>query len=105
MDVVLMRSPRGDTELGITAATGQTLRARPMPRDAAPTVGTAYLVLYVPDLDATIERLKAWTAPFARQPKRVQAPDGTRFYEMAVYDPDGTVLLVVEDVIPADTRN
>jgi catechol 2,3-dioxygenase-like lactoylglutathione lyase family enzyme len=98
MQVILMRSPRGETEVGITSLTGQPIATRTTVRDGAPYAGTAYMVIYVPDLDAVLARLTDEEKAFNRTPKRVYDADGRCFYEGAIYDPDGTVLLVVEDV-------
>lgn len=99
MDVVLMRSPRGETELGLSSIRGQPVGSRPGVRDGGPPcAGTAYIVLYVPDLDRVLDRLSARSAGFNRAPKRFEDREGRRIYEAAVYDPDGVVLLVVEDI-------
>lgn len=100
MDVVLMRSPRGDTELGLSSIRGQPIASRPTVRDGPPCAGTAYVVLYVPSLDAVLERMSAHHTELNRAPKRLYDVEGRCFYEAAIYDPDGTVLLVVEDVAP-----
>jgi catechol 2,3-dioxygenase-like lactoylglutathione lyase family enzyme len=100
MDIVLLRSPRGDTELGITSARHAQIAVRPTRRDGPPSIGAAYIVLYVPSLDDVLRRLGDLDATFNRAPKRVGDPAGRTFYEAAIYDPDGTVLLVVEETTP-----
>ncbi|WP_181008349.1 VOC family protein [Sphingomonas montanisoli] len=95
IEVLLLRAPRGDTELGISAVKGRALPPGPTMREA-PLAGSAYLVLYVPDLDAVIAR---FGGDYNRKPKRLSDPQGRVYYEMAIYDPDGRVLLVVEDVV------
>ncbi|RVT93202.1 VOC family protein [Sphingomonas crocodyli] len=98
IEVLLLRAPRGDTELGVSAVKGRALPQGPTMREA-PLAGSAYLVLYVPDLDAVIAKAQAADCGFNRAPKRLSDPQGRVYYEMAIYDPDGRVLLVVEDVV------
>ena len=97
IEVLLLRAPRGNTELGISAVKGRALPQGPT-MHAAPLGGSSYLVFYVPDLDAVIARAQAADFGFNREPKRLSDPQGRVYYEMAIYDPDGRVLLVVEDV-------
>jgi catechol 2,3-dioxygenase-like lactoylglutathione lyase family enzyme len=99
MDVVLLRSPRGETELGLSAIRGVPISTRLGVRDGEPpSVGTAYIVLYVPDLDEVLGHARARGAVFNRPPKRFEDDEGRVIYEAAIYDPDGTVLLVVQDI-------
>jgi catechol 2,3-dioxygenase-like lactoylglutathione lyase family enzyme len=100
VQIVMLRAPRGATELAIAGVPGWPMEQGHTIREGPPQAGGSYLVLYVPDLDAVIDRCEAQGVTFNRPPKRLEGPDGTRYYEMAIYDPDGRVLLVVEDMVP-----
>ncbi len=98
---ILLREPRGDMELQVTYVTGQTLKPAPRVRTQPPLAGDHYFVLRVPDLDATIARMKPFRTEYNRPPMKMTAIDkqGRSFavYEMVIYDPDGTILIVVQD--------
>lgn len=97
MDIVLLKSPRGETEIGLSAIPGALLPKRPTVRYGTPFAGTPYLVLYVPSLDAVLAKIDPDRA-INRPAKRLYDSEGRCFYEAAIYDPDDTVLLVVEDI-------
>lgn len=99
---VLLRAPRGDMELQITYVTGQTIKQLPRIRTAAPFSGDHYFVINVPDLDAAVARMKPFKTEFNRGPMKMTAIDnkGRSYpvYEAVVYDPEGTILILVQDV-------
>lgn len=102
----LMKAPRGDMEFQITYVTGQTLKPLPRVRTAAPLGGDHYFVIHVPNLDATLAKLKPFKTEFNRPPMKMTAVDtqGRSYpvYEAVIYDPEGTILILVEDVnLPA----
>lgn len=98
MDIVLLRAPRGETELGLSSMVDEDVATRPTARDGKPFAGTPYMVFYVPDLDAVLAQVEDMGVGINRPVKEFLHPEGRRIYEVAVYDPDGTVVLVVEDI-------
>lgn len=98
---MLLRAPHGDMELQVTHVTGQTLKSVPRVRTEAPLAGDHYFVLHVPDLDAVLARLKPFDVSFNRPPMKMTAVDkrGQTYavYETVIYDPEGTILILVED--------
>lgn len=98
----LMRAPRGDMEFQITYVTGQTLQPLPRVRTAPPRGGDHYFVIHVPDLDAALAKMKPFGTEFNRPPMKMTAVDtkGRSYpvYEAVIYDPEGTILIIVQDV-------
>ena len=94
---VVLRAPRGDTELGLTSAQGQTLKTLPRPTNVAPMAGNHYLILQVADLDATLRRLKPFNPKFSRPPMKLVDAEGLATYEAALFDPDGTLIIAVQE--------
>ena len=94
---VVLHSPRGDTELGLTSAQGQTLRTLTRPTEVAPMSGNHYLIIQVPNLDAALARLAPYKSKFSRKPMKLVDAEGKATYEAAFYDPDGTLIIAVED--------
>jgi catechol 2,3-dioxygenase-like lactoylglutathione lyase family enzyme len=104
MDIVLLRSPRGETELGLSTIAGVEIAQRATVRDGTPFAGTPYLVFYVPSLDAVLMQLDDLAAAINRPAKKIYDGDGRMIYEAAIYDPDGTVILVVQDIKAPEPR-
>lgn len=94
---VVLRAPRGDTELGLTSARGQTLKSLARPTNVAPMSGNHYLILQVTDLDATLRRLKPFNPKFSRPPMKLVDAEGLATYEAALFDPDGTLVIAVQE--------
>ena len=98
----LMRAPRGDMELQVSYVTGQKLKPVPRVRTAAPLAGDHYFVIHVPDLNAVVEKMKPYNIQYNRPPMKMTAIDkeGKSFavYEAVIYDPEGTILILVQDV-------
>lgn len=98
----LMRAPRGDMELQVTYVTGQTLKPISRVRTAAPLAGEHYFVIHVPNLNAVVEKMKSYNIQYNRKPMKMTAIDkeGKSFavYEAVIYDPEGTILILVQDV-------
>jgi len=96
-----MRAPRGDMEIQFTYMTGQTMRDGQRDNSSAPRSGDVYFVIHVPDLDETIEKLKPFNVEVNRPPMKMTAYDaeGRSFpvYEMVIYDPQGTPVIIVQD--------
>lgn len=97
----LLRAPRGDMEIQISYMTGGKLPTRPQNRKGPPFSGQAYMVFHVPDLDATVAKLKPFNIQYNRPPMKMTAIDaqGRSFpvYEAVIYDPDGTPIILVQD--------
>lgn len=98
----LMKAPRGDMELQVTYVTGQKIKPLPRNRAAAPMSGDHYFVMHVPNLDAVVEKMKPFGIKYNRPPMRMSAIDqqGKSFsvYEAVIYDPEGTLIILVQDV-------
>ena len=94
---VVLRAPRGDTELGLTSAQGHTLKPLARPTDAAPLAGNHYLILQVANLDDTLRRLAPYRPKFSRAPAKLVDAEGKATYEAAFFDPDGTLIIAVQD--------
>lgn len=100
----LMRAPRGDMELQITYVTGQKSKLKPVARDrnAPPLSGDHYFVIHIPNLDAVVAKMKPYNIVYNRPPMQMTAIDkeGKSFavYEAVIYDPEGTILILVQDV-------
>lgn len=94
---VVLRSPRGDTELGLTSAQGQKLRSVTRPTDQAPMSGNHYLIIQVPNLDDTLRKMTPYKVKFSRAPDRLIDAEGKATYEAAFFDPDGTLIIAVQD--------
>ena len=99
----LMRAPRGDMEFQVTYVTGApTLKSVPRVRTAPPLSGDHYFVIHVPDLNAVVEKMKPYNIQYNRPPMSMTAIDkeGKSFsvYEAVIYDPEGTILILVQDV-------
>ena len=94
---VVLRAPRGDTELGLTSAQGQTLKTLVRPTDIAPMGGNHYLILQVAKLDDTLRKLAPYNPKFSRAPMKLIDAEGKATYEAAFFDPDGTLIIAVED--------
>ncbi len=99
---MLMRAPRGDMELQVTYVTGQTLKPLPRVRSAAPFAGDHYFVIHVPDLDAALAKMKPFDIEFNRAPMKMtavsQKGEVYAVYEAVIYDPEGTIVIIVQDV-------
>jgi len=100
----LMRAPRGDMELQVTYVTGQKSPLTRVARDqkGPPLSGDHYFVIHVPNLDAVVEKMKPFGIAYNRPPMEMTAIDkqGKRYpvYEAVIYDPEGTILIIVQDV-------
>ena len=94
---VVLRAPRGDTELGLTSAQGQALKTLTRPTDTPPMGGNHYLILQVPKLDDTLRKLAPYHPKFSRAPTKLIDAVGKATYEAAFFDPDGTLIIAVED--------
>ena len=98
----LLKAPRGDIEFQLTYVTGQTLKPLPRVKSQAPFGGDHYFVIHVPDLDATLAKAKPFNIEFNRPPMKMTAVDNSgrsyAVYEAVIYDPEGTILIVVQDV-------
>ena len=94
---VVLRAPRGDTELGLTSAQGQVLKTLVRPTETAPMAGNHYLILQVAKLDDTLRKLAPYRPRFSRAPMKLIDAAGKATYEAAFFDPDGTLIVAVED--------
>lgn len=94
---VVLHSPRGDTELGLTSAQGQTLKSLVRPTGTAPMAGNHYLIIQVPNLDATLAKLAPYKPTYSRAPMKLADAEGKTTYEAAFFDPDGTLIIAVQD--------
>lgn len=94
---ILMQAPHGATQIGLTYAVGQTFAPLPRAADKAPSAGDHYMILTVPDLDEVIAKLRPYNVKYNRPPaKMIDSSNNTVTYEMVIYDPEGTLLIVVE---------
>lgn len=98
----LMKAPRGDMELQVTYVTGQVIKPLARARTEAPYAGQHYFVIHVPDLNATVEKMRAYNIEYNRKPMAMTAIDkaGKSYavHEAVIYDPEGTMLIIVQDV-------
>ena len=101
MHGIVLCTPRGDTELQITYVVGQSLRPVRRRPTAAPLAGDHYFTLYVHGLDEMVKRMAYFRTPFHRGPMVMQSLDRNgrpySVYEAVVSDPEGTVLILVDD--------
>lgn len=99
----LMKAPRGDMELQITYVTGQEITPLARVRTEAPHAGEHYFVIHVPELNPVVEKLAAFNTEYNRPPMEMTAIDqqGRSYpvFETVIYDPDGTILIIVQDVV------
>ena len=51
----------------------------------------------MPNLDAALARLAPYKSKFSRKPMKLVDAEGKATYEAAFYDPDGTLIIAVED--------
>lgn len=97
----LMKAPRGDMELQVTYIKGQRMARLPRQRNVPAMSGDHYFVIHVPDLDAVVEKMKPFNISYNRPPMRMtavnQQGETLAVYEAVVYDPEGTLLILVED--------
>jgi catechol 2,3-dioxygenase-like lactoylglutathione lyase family enzyme len=93
---VLLEAPTGDTQLGLTYVVGQKLKAVARNPKKAPLAADHYLVVTVPDLNAVVEKMRPFNIRYNRPPAMMIDADNNQTYEMVIYDPEGTLLVVIE---------
>jgi predicted enzyme related to lactoylglutathione lyase len=88
---IVLRSPDGETRLGLTGVQGQRLDTLTRNPDEAPRGGDHYMILRVKNLPALAAKLKSIGVRVWRPMMEV-----TGGHEMGIFDPDGTRLIIEE---------